>query len=245
MENRRPALPSSVYFDVAVSDCDADGRLKPSALLTLMQELAEVNAAGLGAGRVKLVEDGICWVLYRLRYAFSLLPAVGDRLRATTWPSGLKGPFFERGFRFEDTAGAMIGEAITTWVLFDIDKRRVLRPSALKTPVPINAELSCSLAPPGALRMEGLEPVERRTVRYTELDVNGHMNNARYADWALDLLRSGGEARPVRGMQINFIAEGRLHDQVTLSARLTEAGALIEGRRDGEARAMFEIEARY
>ncbi|MEA4898935.1 MAG: thioesterase [Christensenellaceae bacterium] len=79
----------------------------------------------------------------------------------------MKGLFFERGFRFEDTAGALIGEAITTWVLLDIEKRRVLRPSVLKMPAPIN----------------------------TELDMNGHMNNARYTDWALDPLRSLGEAR--------------------------------------------------
>lgn len=245
MQNNRPALPSSAHFDITVSNCDADGHLKPSALLTLMQELAELNATGLGYGRAHLIEQGICWVLYRLRYAFAQLPALGDELRADTWPSGLKGPFFERAFRFEDASGALIGEAITTWVLLDIEKRRVLRPSVLKMPAPINTELACSLALPGALALEGLEAVETRPVRYTELDMNGHMNNARYADWALDLLRALGEARPVRAMQINYIAEGRPHDRVALSARLGDEGALIEGRREGEARAMFEIEARY
>ena len=31
---------------------------------------------------------------------------------------------------------------------------------------------------------------ESRCVRYSDLDINGHMNNCRYLDWVMDLLPS-------------------------------------------------------
>lgn len=231
----------SEKITLRMSDCDANGHWKLSSVLTQMQELGESNSTGCGVGRSDLIRHDMCWVLYRLKVQFfGERPTLGDTLTTATWPGGLHGVFFLRYYQFHGEDGRLIGEAATTWVLFDIKKRRVLRPTALPTPFSAYEGRSCSLGAPDALAMGELVPCGTRTVRFTELDMNGHMNNARYADWAEDEVGD----RPIRSLQINFIAEARLGEEISLSVRRDEGATYIEGRREGEARAVFEIEAR-
>ncbi len=230
---------------ITMSEADAGGRFKASAVLRVMQELAERNAVAMGAGREQLISQGICWVLYRLRFELKREIRLGETVTAVTWPAGIEGLFFKRFFRFEDEEGNLIGEAVTLWVLLEFERRRLLRPTALSMPVGANTERTSALALPGALHMGELAEIETRRVRYTDLDINTHMNNARYADWALDAIAEGGKCPAIRAMQINFIAEARADDRVTLRMRLSDSGAWIEGCRQGEMRPVFEVEALY
>ena len=226
-------------FKLNVIDCDVFGRWKFSDILRHMQQAAEENAEELGCGRRDMVPNGICWVLYRLKVAFESLPKLDDEVTITTWPSGLNGLFFLRKFRFEDANGVLIGEGVTTWVLFSLERRRVMRPSALPVPVPEIKDREVSMREPAGLDVSAVETVDTRRIYFSDLDMNGHMNNARYADWSLDLVDD--MQRGARGLQINFIAEGRLGDEVTLAKKVFDDGhIIIEGKRN--ARTMFEAE---
>lgn len=220
-------------FSLRMRDCDAHGRWKCSSLLKQMQELGEDHSALMGFSRAQLIDKGMCWVLYRLAAALYEEPLLGEALSMTTWPGPVTGPLFPRFYVWEKEE-RLIGEAATAWVLFDISKRRVLRPAMLPG-VYVPCARESGLAMPGALKMAGLEAVETRRVRYTDLDANGHMNNARYADWVSDLL----EGRDIRSLQINYVTEARLGDSVELQA---SPGGLIAGvRQDG--RMIFEARA--
>lgn len=183
---------------VEISDCDATGRWKPSAMLIRMQEAAECHAAELGFPRQRLLEAGMCWVIYRQRMTLRRVPEFGEALRLCTWPAPVEGVLFPRHYRFETPAGAPLAEATSSWVLIDIHTRRPLRPTALPGSIPTDPEAERPL--PGMLRLPAdVQALETRRVRWSELDVNGHMNNARYADWLCDALdaRRLPDARPV------------------------------------------------
>ncbi|HIS01653.1 MAG TPA: hypothetical protein IAA74_08650 [Candidatus Excrementavichristensenella intestinipullorum] len=220
-------------FTLRMRDCDAHGRWKRSSLLKEMQELGEDHSSVLGFSRAQLIGHGMCWVLYRLAFALYQEPMMGEELAMTTWPGPIEGPLFPRYYAWQ-RGGALIGEAATTWALFDIQKRRVLRPSMLP------GDYAPCLRPsglhlPGALSIGDMPLVETRRVRYTDLDANGHMNNARYADWISDLL----EGKDIRRLQINYVAEARLGDQVALHL---DANGMIAGlRQDG--RTIFQAQA--
>ena len=224
-------------FILRMRDCDAHGRWKRSSLLKEMQELGEDHSSVLGLSRATLIEQGMCWVLYRQVFALYEEPMLGEELSMTTWPGPIEGPLFPRYYACQ-RGDKLIGEVATTWALFDIQKRRVLRPSMLPRSYAPCLRPS-GLALPGALPgvQSGAEwPLaETRRVRYTDLDANGHMNNARYADWISDLL----EGQDIRRLQINYVTEARLGDQAAL--HLGQDGLIMGLRQDG--RTIFQAQA--
>jgi acyl-ACP thioesterase len=90
------------------------------------------------------------------------------------------------------------------------------------------------LAAPGSLVPKPLGNSEVRTVRFTDLDQNSHMNNCRYLDWVADLLPSAfHEQHPVRDLTVCYLSEAREGEQIRLSWELQEDGSLrLDGQRE-------------
>lgn len=226
---------------VSISDCDPSGRPRPSSILIQMQELGEVHAASYGLSRQHLGENGMCWVLYRQRIVMDAYPTFGDEIAISTWPGTVEGPVFPRHFLFERPNGERIGRAVTAWVLMNIETRRPLRPTALPGEVPIHTGRETPLPLPGMLRLPASEPLGTRTVHYSDLDVNGHMNNTRYIDWVCDLLDYPTLSR--RGLgewQINYTAEALPGDTLALYQAEDEGGILVQGKRPSDGRTVFD-----
>lgn len=225
--------------------CDAQGRWKPSAILLTMQEVGEDHAAALGFSRDFLVEHGMCWVLSRQKVQMREYPRYGDEIKVVTWPGALEELFFTRYFRFERPDGSLLGGAATAWVLFDIHTRRLLRPGALPGQVPVDDREQPLFPLPGKLHMDGLTQIAQRTVSYSDLDVNEHMNNASYADWICDVADFDRLCRHgLASFQINYINEGLQGERIRLMAAQGDEGMMIQGLRDDE-KTMFEAQIAY
>lgn len=105
--------------------------------------------------------------------------------------------------------GVPVGEAVSVWVVAELESRRMLRPKKvsciLQAPVPETVkDREVKLIHPPKER----EFVYTKTVRYSDLDINGHMNNTKYADVMMDAL----EPEKLQGcfiseMQLNFARE--------------------------------------
>ena len=60
---------------IACYEADANQLMRPTAMLDLMQEAANVNATTLGFGFDEMKETNIAWVLSRMHVRFDKLPA--------------------------------------------------------------------------------------------------------------------------------------------------------------------------
>ena len=78
------------------------------------------------------------------------------------------------------------------------------------------------------------EKVGEHRVSYSDLDILGHTNNARYVVWAMDCIDPAqtADAR-VKDLYINFIKETRLGDVVELFSIHDADGWTVEGRVEG------------
>ncbi|MDR0897605.1 MAG: hypothetical protein LBN04_07085 [Oscillospiraceae bacterium] len=228
-------------WTIRISDCDAEGRLRPSALLVEMQELGEAHSSLLGLARQQLIAHDICWVLYRQQVRLRAPLTFGETLTALTFPSPVEGPLFPRHFVFARPDGTPAIEAVTAWVLMNVRTRRPLRPSALPVPMPENRERIAALKTPGMLATEGAKPALRRAVRYSDVDVNRHMNNTRYIDWVLDALPyEAVTARGISGFQINYISEARPGEELDIALKEEGQGVLAQGIRLSDGRTVFD-----
>lgn len=180
-----PIYQQEFHINDAAVDCF--GRLKPSMLLFYVQEVAGIHATSLGAGFDALALKNLFWAILRTHVQISRLPRSGETIRVETWPMPTSRVAYPRSVVAYDSDGCEVFRAISLWCLMDTKTRSMVLPG--KSGVLVNGTLRGNeLAVPGSLAIKGLENTCSRTVLFSDLDRNGHMNNTRYLEWIGDLL---------------------------------------------------------
>ena len=143
----------------------------------------------LGCGREPLLKQNAVWVLTRSEVQMDRYPGVGETVCVETFPMPNRRWFFPRYFIFRDADGSEIGCAGSLWALLDIHERRMCKPDPVIAMMPDNSDLTPPMGMPATVAECSGEPVcESRFPVYTDLDMNGHVNNTRYADWCCNAL---------------------------------------------------------
>lgn len=222
--------------------CDVDfkGRWRPSAIFIAMQELAGRHCALLGVSREELVKRGIVWVLLRVKLDIKHYPSMGETVRIKTWTGTTNRALFPRFFSFE-VNGKVLGSASSQWMLVDVDQHRMVLPSQYGIAVEAGGEPPISA--PERLRYAFVpDRTVERCVSYSDIDVNCHMNNARYVEWILDLFPPARyEHNVMKTLQINYVAEAKPGEKIYLE--LTEQNADFHLRGVYEKSGMVVFEA--
>ena len=176
-------------FTLRPRDCDLNDKWRPSAILETMQDVAGTHSLLLGCGREELVKKNIVWVLSRSELHMDRYPVSGEKITVHTFPTPTRICFFPRYYIFTDARGEMVGKAGTLWLLLDLTTRRMLPPGDVGKLIPDNKDLSVPMNLPATVgNLQGEEFVSEHHPVYTDLDVNGHVNNTRYADWLCNAL---------------------------------------------------------
>ena len=132
-----------------------------------------------------------------------------------------------------DANGDLLFRCVSLWVLMDTRDRAMVLPG--KSGVEVNGiAMGDELTVPGSMALKPLANKDDRTVRFTDLDWNGHMNNCRYLDWVADTLPgSFHEGHSVREFSVCYLSEAREGDAMTLHWELSEEGVLaVDGCRE-------------
>ena len=220
---------SGVYthrYLVGAGETDCFGHCRPSSLLYFLQDAATHHAQALQASREDLMEShGAIWLLTRQWFSLRRPLRSREELSIETWHRGPQGASFYRDFSLF-CGDEFVGEALSVWVVADQTTFRVLRPSSLPPmrtaddPARARDKLLQKLSPP-----EQLAEAAPRMVRYSDLDINRHCNNVRYADMICDALELHRLPDAfVRALQINNSAECRAGEALTLRHGLQPNG---------------------
>ncbi len=219
-------------FEVDDRDTDPFGQCRPSALMGFLQEAAVGASDALHVGRDELMEGySALWMLARMRYRLTCPILRSDRLTVQTWHRGGRSALMYRDFDlFRD--GVLVGEAVSAWVLADVETRRLLRMSLVTAFQNSDGGARCKSTQLKKIRVpDGLPLAERRRLGYSDADVNGHINNTRYADFACDALHleTLGEGRFPAEVQIGYLAESKPGECLRLYAGIREGLCYVRG----------------
>lgn len=217
---------------------DRFNRLKCSYLLGLAQVVAGEHSALLKAD---FAHTHLYWVITRQRVQISRLPAAGETITLETWPMPTTRVAYPRSTIAYDQQGNELFRSISLWVLMDPESRTMVLPG--KSGVIVEGQLRGSeLAVPGSLIPGQQQNTTTRTVCYTELDTNGHMNNARYLDWMDDLLDTSFHKGHVpRELTVCYISEAREGESIALHWDFNPDGTLqVDAIRPGEESAKHQ-----
>ena len=194
---------------------------------TLMDYFQE--AAGNHARVSKLdggIELGWAWVMLRFRLRVYERPAWRSSVTVETWIHGFKGVRAQRAVRFLDAAGNVLAEGMTYWASIDLIRRRPVRPPAELSRIPIP---DCNAPRLDERLVPGPPPSTIRAVdfyvRQSDLDVNLHVNNVCYLDWALEAIPTDfRDDRKLTEIDLAFKAESNFGDTIISSVGPGEHG---------------------
>lgn len=226
-----PQCQMSKEYALDIGHIDGRGIARPSAVIDFMQDLATRHAGEMGLSE-KVMENNGFWVLSRLKYRLNRPLHSYETVRLTTWPRQIKGASWYRDFTFEAEDG-VIGSAVTMWAIVNAETHRLLRPKALG--ISFEDQIVGEPEMLKAIHAEHLQPCFDRVVRYSDIDVNHHLNNVKAVDILSDAFGlENDETRWVSQMQVNYLSETTCGTTLTLARGTGTDDALCVAALDGE-----------
>ena len=225
-------------------DVDLHGRCRPSALMGYMQEAATQAGEHGGFGRAVIggKHNGF-WMITRMWFRMERPMRWNEELTVHTWHRGATGVVSYRDYDLY-VDGELVGEGVSAWVMADLDTHRPVRLNTVVEMAETHGGELCKEKTLSKLEAPAeLHEVERRIMRYSDTDINGHVNNTRYADFACDALRM--DRLPAEcylaEMQIGYLAECRAGEVLDICSGEYEDGRTYVCGYDEEGKARFEV----
>jgi acyl-ACP thioesterase len=197
------AAPASVEvpYRVRFEECGPDGAIRPSTYLRWAQDAAWVHSEVAGFDRPWYAARDLAWVVRCLTLDVVGAGDYGDAVTLTTEVIALRRVLARRRGTVRGQGGELLAIVDTDWLLTTGGTAPARIPPEIQRafPVPGTFEPARVPLPPTP------SAAQRRTfhVRRSELDPNGHVNNAAYLDYLEESLAEAGArsvlaARPRR-----------------------------------------------
>lgn len=217
-------------YVLRTSDFNPNESLHNSSVLDLFQDSAGYHSFFLGCGLTDFAKKGYCWVLVGVRFEklndFKMYSAV----KVKTWP--LKPSFvkFRREFLIYDEDGNLLCKGDTLWTIIDMQTRKIVGVNEIykgisdyKEEKTISDRFSKITLP----NEEDFKFCATHQVTRSDIDMNGHVNNIRYANFVVDAL--GNEVDSFKYFAIDYNKELRYGNSVNIYCAKTDNKIFVKG----------------
>jgi len=230
---------------VQVSDVDFSRKLRLSTMFVYFQDMATEHAERLGVGRDILQKDNLIWVLTSARADIERYPVWNENIFIETWPLQPDKVNFERDFLVYDEDNNIIARAVTNWVIIDVNSRRLKRSKVINVEFPDagrERSIDCTL---GRISSNGnMSEAYRKTVGYSDIDMNEHLNNSKYLDYIMDCFSVEDHKNYfTKSIEVNYIHEALPSETIILKKGIDDedgSTVYVEGINDGNNSAVFK-----
>lgn len=208
-------------YQIHSYEADVTARARVSSILQFMQESAWNHAEHLELGYSHLIKKDLAWVMARLSLKINSLPKWHEQITLNTFPSGRDKLFAYRDFRITSEQDDLLAVGTTTWLVIDIHRRRPQRSNSYFHIKDWGEyEHAYDGFAPKVNVVEAADSFAHRTVHYSHLDVNGHLNNVNYLDFVLDSFPTEfRKENDLVELDMNFTNEALLGDQVEIQTQ--------------------------
>lgn len=211
MSNPQPPAPRiwEQWYDIHAHDVDFEKKATLETVCRCFLDSAWNHAEALGVGFRALAERGQLWVLSRLLVSMARYPGWGERVLLQTWPRTARTVFAMRDFHLKSAAGEILGSGVSAWLVLDTHTRK---PQRMERILGVIGETETARAldcDPGKLPAPGVhQPGLNIKVRYSDIDVNRHVNSTRYLAWLMDTYSlDWHETNHLETIEVNYLAE--------------------------------------
>lgn len=177
------------HVTVIEPECDVNKRMSLASIMRHSQQMGADHIARMGIDYNRMYADGMVFLVSKMLITIQRRPSFGEKLILITVPKQPKGVQFIRDTFFETEAGEKLIEVSIAWLLVDPFSHKILRPVAFSA-------YGLEMFPNDGEYITGYKmkkPPENgvrhmHQVKYSDLDYNGHVNNAIYSDIVCDVI---------------------------------------------------------
>ena len=208
-------------YHIKSYECDCNGNLRLLTLMNIFQDVADTHASRLGVGMEHCKSNGLAWVGSNYVVQIHQMPQWHENITVTSWPAVEKKLGAIRDFEVRDEQGNLIICATSQWILIDFVKRK---PVVLRDNLPEYKVIEERALEAEFIRLSDPERIDYQQVfqvRYDDIDINNHVNNAVYPLWATEALpHDFRQARKIAKIEIAFKKEGLYGENVVVKTQI-------------------------
>ena len=208
-------------------------------LFQVFQDFATENAEQLGVGKAVTTDVGKLWVVSRFYVEFKRNPKYLETVKVETRAGAKKAFVFPRYFSVDSLEGDNLLKASSMWAIIDEKSRKLIISPGLDTP---DCTKGDELPLPGKVHPKESSFVEKRAVRYSDLDTNRHLNNTRYIEMLVNIFPIGFFAKKqLKSLLLNYTKEirGGQIAEIYASSDFTYVKVMVDGSVSFEAEMSF------
>lgn len=215
LQDFRQELWENGYFrqeELVFADCDCHQRARVATFLSKAAAFGGYDYDARGLTHEILYANREIFLLSRIALRIRRCPMAQEVLNISTWENGAKGAHMQRVYELADASGAVCASMRSDWILVDPETRKILRPDSFKAKPLLLCpkEIDCPAPKKVILPKDGLEELSVRTVRWSDLDGNGHLFSGNYGDIVWDALPSDIQEQIPAEFYINYSKEATL-----------------------------------
>lgn len=216
---------------VEICDCDYQGHYRLNHLFNRFAQIATTDAQKRGLWNDDM-HGRYGWVVSKQTLKLYSPIYVNDHIQLSTFIDNGTHVSFPRYYLIEKD-GKVIGQCSSLWTLIDIEKRRIVAPKRIGIEVD-EVHYDHDMELPQTIKNNlKMHFVCQRQVLYSDVDINQHMNNTRYIEWAFDILDYHlHEKSYIKEISINYRKEIPPLTCVDLYLASNKNRYIIEGRHE-------------
>ncbi len=231
-------------YYLRASDFDKFNQIKPSAVLDLFQDAAGQHAIEIGVGYEEMIKRSYLWVLTKIKFKIISQPSSYQNVIVKTWPLAPNRINYRREYCIENEKGEQLIIGTSEWVVIDSEKRRFLSVPNL---YPFSDDFHQEIMFEGKLgKVSDFEAqATPRIVNagFSELDINNHVNNTKYANYILDAINPQ-KSDVLDTFQIDYRKEVTQGTELRIYHTRQDHNVLAKGQ-DENGNTMFACKLEY
>ncbi len=175
------------YF-IHFHDTDDGNKLSIISLMKYFEEVALLQSDELGVGIDFYNKNNVGWLLLKWDISVKHYPVFREKIKIKTIPAAFKGSFANREYYVFDSSGNQIAEANTLWIFMDRNTKKPARilPEIYNKYHPTADSMKEFTKLGEVPTPESMEHTKKIIIRQDDIDMNNHVNNRRYAEWAME-----------------------------------------------------------
>lgn len=238
-------------YEINYYDVDYNLKCKLSSIVNFLCDIGNTQSELLGETIEKLTKMNCAWVFYKYDIKIKKFPVYRDIITLETEPVGFNKFYAYRKYTIKSEEGEVLGEALALFFLINIEKRRPMRISNEQQELYSGGETLAKHIDMGDIKkLENEDYFKKFNIRYSDIDSNGHVNNVKYMEWAM-------ESAPIevikdyelKQIKVTFEKEAIYGDKVHVSAQVIKENEntiiTVHTIKSGDSMELTKIEIRW
>ena len=202
------------HYMVTSYHTDFSQQMSPVALFCFLQESAWRHADSRGFGWHHLAEKQQFWVLAKIHAVIHQMPKWTQKIRLETWGKHPELLTAFRDFELFDKNNKLAISATSSWHILDMLSHRPTMTKDFAEKFPIINRSAIDKKPEKILLPE-INAIQGNlfSVKPSDIDMNRHVNNTRYVQWAMDEIPfEFQQTHQLLEIDVNFVKEAMMED---------------------------------